>query len=327
MSGNNILLINTSKKECGIHQYGLNVFKALEENQDKLEFNYFYGAPASAQEFILLLDQRYYKAVIINYVGAVMPWLKSFNYKAYKNTSFIDLIHEGIHLDHKNSFADYYFDFTLYASPLDRNEPNVFKLPRVLPKSSSTLFNNLPTKPRIGSFGFGILDRGWLQVIEKVQDEFEEADIVFQMPFNSVVDPNGSYYARNTAHRCGQVKLKPSITLNISHNFLEPVEVVNWLANNTINLFLYQETNPKGISSTIDFALASNRPIGISSSPMFKHLSDVEPLINTDKNKITDIISRGPAVLDNYRKIWSSLAFSNYLDSLLKDKLTKNSVE
>lgn len=315
----NILLINTSKKECGIHQYGLNVFKALEENQNKLYFNYFYGAPVSKQEFIVMIQQRDYTAIIINYVGAVMPWLKTFNPRQYKNTFFIDLIHEGTHLNHKNSFVDYYFDFTLYASPLDRNETNVFKLPRVLPKG--TIYNRLPEKIRVGSFGFGILDRGWLQVIEKVQKEFDEANIVFQMPFNSVVDPNGLHYALNTAHLCKQVKLKPDITLTISHNFLEPYEVVNWLSGNTINLFLYQEQNSKGISSTIDFALASKRPIGISSSPMFKHLSDVEPLINADKNKIVDIIQRGPSILDNYRNIWSSTSFSNYLDSMLRSKL------
>lgn len=39
-----------------------------------------------------------------------------------------------------------------------------------------------------------------------------------------------------------------------------------------INLFLYDTMPGRGISSTIDFALSTNTPIGISDSYMFRHI-------------------------------------------------------
>ena len=313
----NILFINTFKEECGIHQYGLNIFKALTLHKENLEFNYTYATPKSLVEFRNLLSQGDYKAVIVNYVSIIFPWLNSFNKSEFPNTKFIDIIHEQTKQHHKTFFSNYFFDFSFFASPLAQVEAGLFKLPRLIPEITSNVFKE-PTHITVGSFGFGIMDRGWLQTIDRVQEEFDQANIVFHMPFNTVVDPGGNYHAKHTAAACRTRPLKPGVTLSIEHGFLSTEDMVSWLSRNTINLFLYQEKTPKGISSTIDFALAANRPIGISSSPMFRHLVEVEPAINVEKNTLKSIIERGPSILDKYREDWNSKTFTAYLDTQLK---------
>jgi hypothetical protein len=54
----------------------------------------------------------------------------------------------------------------------------------------------------------------------------------------------------------------------------------------------------RGLSSSIDYALASRRPIGISRCDMFRHLTDVSSSIFVDENTIQELIDKGTEVLN-----------------------------
>src|SRR5438094_3457697 len=75
------------------------------------------------------------------------------------------------------------FDFHLCPDPtlIERN-PAVIRTPRLIQPYLN--YNALPDIPTIGSFGFGIADKGFQKLVDRVQEEFDEARIRIQMPFN-----------------------------------------------------------------------------------------------------------------------------------------------
>jgi len=59
------------------------------------------------------------------------------------------------------------------------------------------------------------------------------------------------------------------------------------------------------MSSTIDIAMAVQRPIAISDGIMFRHLLDVEPSICVTKNSLKTIIQNGFTPLQKHYNEWS----------------------
>jgi len=309
-----VLLVNTNSKQCGIYQFGYNIGKVL-TNFTSNTNEYFYEEPGNLEDFQLALNRTKADIVVINYVPGLMSYVH--NHVPCPAKIYINIIHEPGQFQHlKSSCNPYYFSHGFYANTTLKEEPGFFPLPRLIPPLNAVEYVNKDV-PKIGAFGFGFLSRGWLQTIDRVQDEFDTADICFHMPFNSVVDLDGKTHALNTEKLCNEKTLKPGITLKITHDFLSTSQVVEWLGQNTVNLFLYQEKNKIGISSSVDFALSARRPIGISSSPMFDHLLDVKHLICLDSNKIQDIIDRGPSVLEPYLLKWKESEFFLKFENLI----------
>jgi hypothetical protein len=96
----------------------------------------------------------------------------------------------------------------------------------------------MPDVVTIGSFGFGFSDKGFERLVSLVQQEFERAKIVLHLPFNNVVEQQGQF-AKATAENCRKIISKTGIELVINHEFLSKKQLLNFLASNTINAFLY----------------------------------------------------------------------------------------
>ena len=111
--------------------------------------------------------------------------------------------------------------------------------------------------------------------------------------------------AEDVIHACRAAVTKPGIELRITHDFLEERELVAFLASNTLNAFLYSDKNAKGLSSCIDFALAAKRPIAITKSPMFQHLSHMNPPIFVEDRTLKEIASDGAERFSALREAWS----------------------
>jgi len=48
--------------------------------------------------------------------------------------------------------------------------------------------------------------------------------------------------------------------------------LINWCAQNTLNVFLYNRRIGNGLSATTDQAIASGRPLSVSTNPTFRHI-------------------------------------------------------
>jgi len=108
---------------------------------------------------------------------------------------------------------------------------------------------------------------------------------------------------------CESSVTKKGVTLNINRRFLPEVELLNFLASSSVNLFPYDPHHNRGISSVIDYALSVDTPIAITKSHMFRHISNTNPSICVEDREIIDIINSGTECLSDYKKEWSESEF------------------
>ncbi len=213
-----------------------------------------------------------------------------------------EVTQESADLANSNSFQYYIApDPTL----LLRN-PIVFKTGRLIPQYLNTY--KFPEVPTIGSFGFGITGKGFERVILTTQDEFDEAIIRLHIPFGQFCDNDGQH-AMLIAMQCKKLIKKPGIKLIINHDFLDKKQLLDFLAQNTINAFFYDKYLGRGISSVIDYAIAVQRPLTIAKSSMFRHIIPAIPSICIEDSTLRQIIKHGFEPLSHFYNDWSETNF------------------
>lgn len=317
---NTVLIVSHNKKQCGIHQYGLNIFEALSKST---RYSFAYAECSSEQELKSAAVNTNPSLIIYNYYPATMPWLSCRITRSFKVPQ-LGIMHEVTQQEADTAGSDL-FDYHLCPDPtLIENNALVFKTKRLLLPYLNT--KNIPDEITVGSFGFGFSDKGFERLVEQVQQEFDQAKIIIRMPFNDVVDPGGKNHAIDTAKRCRSLIKKQGIKLEIDHGFLSKKGLLDFLANNTINVFFYDVNKDRGISSVIDYALSVQRPIAITKSGMFRHISLARPSICIEDTSLKEIIGNGVAPLVPYYNEWNELAFVKDYERILdrvfgKDKL------
>ncbi len=320
MTKKKILFVTHQPKQCGVYEFGKNVYDAISQSQiydfikiecdslDKLQKEINSGDPS---------------AIIYNYHPSVMPWLVTKISKGvYKNNIAgnqivqIGIIHE-ITQEVADSATGYgnkiiigasqrklnsLFNFYIAADPtLLLKNPLVFKTGRLIPEYKNSM--PTPTIPTIGSFGFGTPNKGFEKLVAKVREEFTEAVIRLNIPSADFGDPEG-LSARKIANNCRELIKNENIKLEISHVFLTDSKLLDFLASNSINAFMYEDTGGRGLSSTVDNALAVNRPIAVSNSSMFRHILNSCPSVNIQKFSLKEIMKNGTQCLQNLSKNW-----------------------
>ncbi|WP_315824119.1 hypothetical protein [Paraflavitalea speifideaquila] len=141
--------------------------------------------------------------------------------------------------------------------------------------------------------------------MKAVQQDYDTAIIRFNIPSADFGDKEGSN-ARKIADECRRLIHKPGIELKITHDFFFPQPINGFLGHNTVNVFLYQDKEGRGLSSTIDYALGVDRPLVVSDSVMFRHLHNVEPSIVYGRNTIRQIVENGVGPLGKLKEEWNA---------------------
>jgi len=315
-SGTKILIISHKERQCGVYQYGLNISEALQKSQ-RYQFVYYEcNGKDELAKAIKIIDPQ---VIIYNYYPATMPWLNERITRSYSIPQ-LGIMHEVTQEEADNATKDM-FDFYLCPDPtLIVRNPAVIKTKRLIP--SYINMKNLPEIPTIGSFGFGFRDKGFERIVELVHQEFDIANINILMPFNDIVDKGGKQHALATAKRCRSLVKKPGIKLHISHDFLSKKDLLDFLAANTINVFLYDLGKSRGISSTIEYALAVQRPLAINKCGMFRHIVNTTPSICIEDSTLQEIISQGIVPLVPYYNEWSEAAFIYDYERIIDQILT-----
>ncbi len=271
--------------------------------------------------------------IIYNYHISTLPWLtQKIVHTKYKSLNrYIKIPQVGIMHEVTQQRADaadaHLFDYHIAPDPtLLLDNPIVFKTGRLIPE-----YNNqfpLPAITTIGSFGFATPNKGFEEIVKVVQQEFDNAVIRFNIPSADFADKDGSNAAR-LVEACKKLITKPGISLVATHDFLDNNGVLDFLATNTINVFLYQDTNNRGISSTTDYALAVGRPLAVSDSIMFRHLKNVSPAIIYGKTTLKQIIANGTGVANNLKNEWNAANllwdYERIVTAILKKEAQKKS--
>jgi len=314
---NTVLIVSHAKKRCGINQYGLNVYEALAASK---RYAIAYAECGSERDLAKAMTDFNPSVVLYNFYPATMPWLNPGITRKFAVTQ-LGVMHEVTQQEADRADRQF-FEYHICPDPtLVENNPSVIKIPRIIPRYDNR--QPLPERVRIGSFGFGIHDKGFRRLIEKVQEEYDEADIHILMPFNDVVDSEGRRFALKTAEQCRQAVHKPGVRLTISHDFVSKTELLDFLAGNTLNAFFYDVHKDRGISSTIEHALAVQRPMAITRCGMFRHVSSAVPSICIEDSSLKQIIANGTRPLEPFYRAWTAENFVSALEGVFDRVLGK----
>lgn len=306
-----ILFVSHKKKQCGIHQYAININEAL---QKSARYAFRYAECCNQKELRKAVVKANPAAIIYNYYPATMPWLTGAITRQYLMPQ-LGIMHE-VTQEEADKANKEMFDFHLCPDPtLIENNPIVFKTKRLIPSYINTI--NIPDIVTIGSFGFGFGDKGFERIVKTVQQDFNHAKIVLHMPFNDVVDKKGRQHALLTAERCRRLVTKPGIELVINHEFMKKQQLLDFLASNTVNAFFYETEKQRGISSTIEHALAVQRPMAITKCGMFRHVLTATPSICIEDSSLKEIINNGIAPLVPFYNEWCEAAFIKDYETIL----------
>lgn len=303
---NRILFVNQENSQCGVYQFGKNTASILlSQPWKQLGYSFEYLETDIPDKLTVQINSDL-KLIIFNHHPCTMGWLSEAILKQYPTIKSAVLMHDEC--------IDIGTDAILHPDPTFIGEGKHFRVGR--PIFSGPVDKKLVLPNTIGSFGFGFDHKGFPELIDKVNQEFDYATIRMHIPLNTKVDISG-YHALNMNSKLKKITKKPGINLEITHDYKTEKELLEWLSQNTINAFLYRNTEKisKGCSSTIDWALAARRPIAFTNDPMFRHINAYAPNCNIDNGQsLKEIISFGIKPLEWFYENWTNEnLFNSYL--------------
>jgi len=300
-----IILLNHKEKKCGVYQYGLRTGNIITNSKN---YNILYREINSKEGFDFLIKEENPDGLIYNYNPMTMLWLDNNLISSLPVIKHYGISHECLNIN---------FNYHISQDPNTPLQENVFPMLRPLFKFEKEEYkkNEIPV---IGSFGFGFENKGFDRLCEYVNSQFDEAIIRLNITFAYFGDQDGNR-ARNVANMCRSKITKENIKLEISHDFLDNEQILDFLSDNSINVFLYDYMGGRGNSSVLDYALSVKRPIAISNSYMFRHVPETN--IQVESISVKDIMDNGCEILDKYKNAWSHENFINAYENILNKTL------
>lgn len=296
-TGYDVLIVNSERPHCGVHQFGLNLSRSLQRAESHSPYKFRRIECASSEDLKRAISGRWPAACIFNYAPSMMPWVNR------PLLAELRIPTVGIYHEITESIADSLgpepdpFDMWICGDPTLKPRPRIHPGGRPIPLYKKNL-PPLPKIPTIGMFGFGSYFKGHIRLLKMVAREFERAILRLHVPYG-YPDPRFSDVPQNMINGLRNEAPK-HVTIEATHDFMETPELLDWLAANTLNAFLYEDTGGRGISSAIDYALAVPRPIAITRCNMFRHIMSDD--ICVEKRTLREIIEAGTAPLEAFKQ-------------------------
>jgi len=302
-----VMLVNHYQKGCGVYQYGNRLFEILcNSDEDR-----FYLIETQSQDFFLEELNIYQPDVVIyNYNNITANWVTT-TLTNQINAKQVYVYHDAglpVHLKHD---AFLMTDMTANESSMQ------FALPRPMP--DVTLENRRVKNSiiNIGSFGLAFHHKGFNDLCNLVQDQYDEAVINLHMTRSEFIDPNGSLLS-SVIDSCRAAIIKPGIQLNINTEFVTDQQLMDFLCANDINVFTYHPLPGNGLSSVIDYMPRTTSPFAVNSSDMFRHINNRFPEINCDNFSLESIINQGTTVNEVLKSEWSDESVCSTVNRVLE---------
>jgi SAM-dependent methyltransferase len=291
------LIVSHKGDHCGVYQFGKNLYDTLSRAP---EIAWSYCECANFEELRAAVDQATPDAIVFNHHPCTMSWLTAAPLKELGAPLF-GLLHQVSQKIADAADPDP-FDFLICLDPtLVPRNPRILRVPRFLPIEPAPPPPPPPEVFTAGSFGFATPGKGFDRLCALVNAEFDRAKIRLNLPKHD--DPNiiPDQMFDEIVEKCRQAVTKPGIELEITHHFFSNAQIVEFLASNTINAFLYDDSPSTGISSCADFALASGRPFALTRTSMFRNLFHLNPSIFIEDRSLADIAAGDMSMLDAAR--------------------------
>jgi hypothetical protein len=290
-----ILILNPISEICGVYQYGVTLHSILKKSK---KHNYHISS-----------DQNEIKnndVIIFNYHEKLFHWLNDDYISKINKPSLAIGGHDCIP-NFKN------IKLILNCDSTSKLEGKNFPITRPI-KNIIPLDN--PERLTIGSIGFSFSSKNFDKIYSIVSQHYDDALIRIHVPQH----PSGEsldHIIQKIKYSFTKDKNK-KIDIEISCNFLSDDDLINFLSSNTANIFLLPPMigEKRGLSSSIDKALSARKPIAISDSDMYRHISSEEKFL-LSKNTLPEIISYGTDHLKPFLKIHSEENLIKTFDDLI----------
>ena len=300
-----LLFVNHGHERCGIQQFGVSVRNALLKHP-AIELAYI---ESNDSRELAEFDFSTVSHVLFNHHSVTLYWLHQ------EIVNFLaDSGKKVFCISGHDQLSNFSRCKNIIPDPTGVDTDRDKFTGRILP--SYPAFGGPIDLPTIGSFGFGFPEKNFDRLADYVNSEFEEAKIRLHITGSHYGDPSGALAGVVVSQI--QSKLKPSVQIELSTGFLSQESLVYWLSQNSVNAFLYNDQPGRGISSAVDFALASRRPVAVSNSYMFRHIRGDERNL-VEKTSLKQIIKNGTAHLQKLYEEWSEQAVAERYYQILKN--------
>jgi hypothetical protein len=272
-----ILFVNHVGEKCGVYQHGVRFFESIKKIPD---YSVDYLDCSNLKDLENTISAVQPHIIIYNYHTITLPFVDKNFVNQIKGSIHICLAHELPQAD-IDKIDGTFFDYYLFQNPaFVESNSRVFKLNRLLPQYKKNYPE--PEIVTVGSYGFDSGVKGYGDLIRLVENEFDQATIRLNIAPHSTYDPYGTR-SQQIDENLKRIPKKPGIRLEISHEFFSNDRLLDFLAQNSINVFLYDpfelEAMRGGISSAIDQAISVKKPIAITNNLLFRHLFHINPSI------------------------------------------------
>ncbi len=308
----NIFIVNHRLTDaCGVYKHGSRMAHIL---RDSSKYKFIEVRANSFQEFHAIYKEYSPKVCFYNYYPSNLGWAPE--------ALGLPSVHVGLAHEVTHASASHYappFNQWVATDPSFPASPYYFKTVRpLLDFQWNPSFRGLkePDIPTIGSFGFAFPNKGFDKVIDAVCNEFDEAKIRLHI---TVAAFNGGYdqgYINHLVGLCHSKLTKPGIQLEITTDFRGDNEIIRFLSENSLNVLFYDFGAGRGISSAVDYCVSAGRPLAISSSEQFRHITDTIPTYPA--RSLKDTLLNGQEGIDNLQKEWSHSVFINQYEDIVE---------
>jgi len=310
-----ILILNHDKIKCGTYQFCKRVYNlaAMSEKVNYIYREIPYGDLKDHSEsrslYISILNEINPDFIIYNYHWDRMPWLQETDITENKKAKHYFIWHDG-------SMMKNYDKYLLFGSRPPTMDYFMQGRTALLPRPLYIYNGNYPTNDTvtIGSFGFAFNHKNFHTIAPLVGKYFQRSIVNLHFTNPYFGDTPGNRL-EDIINLCYKSNTNPNIQLNITTDFWDDSMLLEFLAGNDMNIFMYDISvqNP-GISSAIDYALSVKRPIAISNNMMFNHIMSDDILV--EKTPLSDILSKGTNPLEGLYRAWDTSLFTKEMEEL-----------
>jgi hypothetical protein len=302
------LFLNTGEAVCSIYESGRMCYESLCLSEsytlDYIEL--------SSENREIDLSYDFY---VFNYHFVRMEWLDTQYVKrlpGFKMTIVLEVSPN----DPFACVSQDDFDAYIVLDPTcEHPQQNAYAFSRPLdrPLDSVLKYDN-KTVPVIGTFGLSFSDKGFDEVVEAVDKEFDEALIRINIPESEHVSQKEfddySKYLKS-------LSTKDKVRVETTRHYFDKDGLINWCAENTLNIFLYNRRIGNGLSATTDQAISSGRPLAVSTNPTFRHIHRyITPYPYWSLKKT---IESGAALIGQIQRDWSASNFARQFEMVLEE--------
>lgn len=293
---------NSCKSQCSIHQSGVMCYDAL-KNSELYTLEYREDASYTEVDFI-----------VVNYHPIVNSWMTESKVREFNKPVFCIVTEVSLHSHPLDGGAPPYFTHYIVLDPTITETPTIHGFGRPLNLIDVVSVN--PTIPTIGTFGFATGMKQWVELIETVNQEFDEAIIRINIPDATYLP---DWMRTNTINEIMQVypRLKPKVRVELTDTYYSDTELINWCAANTINCFFYFRDTVfrTGLAAVTDQAIIAGKPILVTDDKTFRHLQKYIP-VYPDIGIREAIEKTLPGVL-RMREDWSAEKFRKKFEDIM----------